>query len=327
MLRIGKVEIENGIVMAPMAGITDIAFRLVAKRYGAGLVFTEMISSNGLVQGNKKTREYLISVPEERPLCVQIFGAKPDVMAHAVRIVVDCGADIVDINMGCPVKKVVKTGAGAGLLQDLDLARRIISAVRLICPVPLTIKIRAGYSKDAPIFLEIGRIAQDLGVDAIFFHPRFATEGFSGHARWGYIKELKSLVEIPVIGNGDVFSPYDALRLKEETGCDGVMIGRGAVGRPWIFRDITDIMEGKVPEKPSLSTIKGTILEHYDLMVKFKGERRASQAIRGILLWYTKGLPYSSKFRAMVGRIKDKDALIKVLNEYFSSISNFEKDM
>lgn len=321
MLRIGKVAIENGLVMAPMAGITDISFRLIVKRYGAGLVFTEMVGSNGLVQGNKKTREYLISAPEERPLCVQIFGSRPDVMAEATRIVVEMGADIVDINMGCPVKKVVKTGAGAGLLKDMELTKRVIGAVRMVCPVPLTIKIRAGYEANNPVFIEIGKMAQDMGVDAIFFHPRFATQGFSGRARWEFIRELKSRVMIPVIGNGDVFTPQDALKLKNETGCDGIMIGRGAVGSPWIFKQIIDIMNKKTPEIPTLSDRKRIIIEHYELMVRYRGERRASQAIRGMLLWYTRGLPYSSRFRAMVGKIRDKETLIRLLDDYFDSIS------
>ena len=239
--------------MAPMAGVTTLPFRLMVKKLGAGVVTTEMVSAMGLTLGKQKTLDYLRTHPSERPLAVQLFGAEPDVMARAAQMAVDAGADLVDINMGCPVRKVTKTGAGAALLRDPERVAELVTRVRLACNVPLTVKIRAGWSPRETVALEIARIIQDCGADAVTVHPRFATQGFSGTADWSLIGEIKSRLMIPVIGNGDIFEPSYAIKMKDQTGCDGVMIGRGAVGNPWIFKQALFLEQGIPAPEPANS--------------------------------------------------------------------------
>jgi len=262
MLQIGTLKLENCLIMAPMAGITNLPFRLLVRSLGAGLVFSEMVSAMGLAMSKKKTFAYLKSHPDERPLAVQIFGYRPDIMARAAQIVIDAGADTVDINMGCPAKKVTKTGAGAALMRSPRLVEEIVSSIRLACTVPLTVKIRAGWSPDQPVACEIAHVIEDCGADAIVLHPRFATQGYSGRADWELIRELKEKARIPVIGNGDIIEPADAVKMKKQTGCDGVMIGRGAVGNPWIFREIRQLEKGLSVQGPDLSERKALIIDH-----------------------------------------------------------------
>jgi len=303
-----------------MAGITNLPFRLIVKTFGASLVTTEMISAMGLAQGNKKTLEYLNSHPDEKPLSVQIFGSLPEAMATATKIVIDYGADIVDINMGCPVKKVVKTGSGGFLLRDVEKAKKIVSAVRRACSVPLTVKIRAGWSNDQPVAFDIARMLEDCGVDAITIHPRSVTQGFSGHSDWKIIAKVKKHVKIPVIGNGDVFEPSMALEMKTQTGCDGVMIGRGARGNPWIFRQILELEKGLTPHQPGLDERRALIMNHFNLLAKALGEDRAARIMRGLLFWYTKSLPNSCSFRRRIIAIKDLGTLTLTLDNYLSSL-------
>ena len=320
MFRIGALKLKNRLIMAPMSGITNLPFRRIAKRLGAGLVTTEMISAVGLARRHEKTFRYLKSDPEERPLSVQIFGVNPHVMAEAARIVVDEGADLVDINMGCPARKVVKTGAGGALLRSTDRLRDIVSAVRSVCPVPLTVKIRAGWSPDNLVACDIARIVEDCGVDAIILHPRFVTQRFSGNADWDIISKVKSEVGIPVIGNGDICSPSLALDMRQHTGCDGVMIGRGAIGNPWIFRQILDLERGLNLHPPELFERKAVISDHFSLLTDLIGEEKAAKVMRGLLLWYTKGLPFSSRFRGAFTGIHDLDTMITAMDDYFDSL-------
>ena len=320
MLQIGSIKLKNWLIMAPMAGITNLPFRLIVKTFGASLVTTEMISAMGLAQGNKKTLEYLNSHPDEKPLSVQIFGSLPEAMATATKIVIDYGADIVDINMGCPVKKVVKTGSGGFLLRDVEKAKKIVSAVRRACSVPLTVKIRAGWSNDQPVAFDIARMLEDCGVDAITIHPRSVTQGFSGHSDWKIIAKVKKHVKIPVIGNGDVFEPSMALEMKTQTGCDGVMIGRGARGNPWIFRQILELEKGLTPHQPGLDERRALIMNHFNLLAKALGEDRAARIMRGLLFWYTKSLPNSCSFRRRIIAIKDLGTLTLTLDNYLSSL-------
>ena len=324
MLKIGSVKLENWLVMAPMAGITNFPFRLIVKRLGAGLVTTEMVSAMGLTLGQKKTLDYLKSDPGEKPLAVQIFGSRPDIMAKAAQIVVEAGANIVDINMGCPVKKVVKTGAGASLLRSPKRVAEIVLAVRHACQVPLTVKIRAGWFPEQPTASEIARVIEDCGADAITVHPRFASHNFSVRADWTLIGMVKEWVKIPVIGNGDVLEPSLALKMKNQTGCDGVMIGRGAVGNPWIFKQILCLEKGLPVPKPDLSERRSLIIEHYRLLSGSMGNRKAALLIRGLLLWYTKGLPNSARLRESINQIKDIEFLMSTMDNYFSMLKDRE---
>jgi tRNA-dihydrouridine synthase B len=320
MLQLGSLRIDNGLIMAPMAGYTHLAFRLLIKRLGAGLVMTEMVSAMGLALGQKKSLEYLRTHPDEKPLGVQIFGADPEAMARASTIAAEAGADLVDINMGCPVKKVVKTGAGAALLNDLKKIAAIVSAVRRECPLPLTVKIRTGWSPKEPRVIETARAIEDCGADAVTVHARFASQGFSVPADWTWIAKVKEQVRIPVIGNGDVIDPRGAIQMKVQTGCTGVMIGRGAIRNPWLFEQIMSLERGDAVRDPALAERKALILEHFHLLSGTLGEKKAALAMRGLLLSYTKGLPRSSRFREQVTKIKDSAALALTVDSYFSSL-------
>jgi len=318
MLRLGNVVLQNSLLMAPMAGITSLPFRLIVKRFGADLVSTEMVSAAGLARKQPRTLDYLRTDPGEGPLSVQIFGSEPGAMAVAARAAVDCGAGVVDINMGCPVRKVVKTGAGAALLRDPALAGKIVNAVRRAVEVPVTVKIRSGWSKQKPNAREVSQAAESAGADAVIVHPRAATQGFSGSADWSVIRSVKERIEIPVIGNGDVRTPGDAQAMREVTGCDGVMIGRAAVGNPWIFHMIRDMERGRSPMQPDLAARRQLIQEHFDALCNHVGSGRAAGQMRGLLMWYTRGLPGSRWFRGQVGGVKDAETLNRVLDSYFS---------
>jgi tRNA-dihydrouridine synthase B len=320
MLKIGSLKIENDLVLAPMAGYTNLGFRLTIKKLGAGLVTTEMVSAMGLTLNHGKTLDYLKSHPDEKPLAVQIFGSEPAVMARACEIAADHGADLIDINMGCPVRKVVKTGAGASLLRDKGRIAAVLQAVRKACPLPLTVKIRTGWSPLEAVACEVAQVAEDCGADAITIHPRFATQAFSSPANWSWIKKVKETVKIPVIGNGDVFDAPAALRIKAETGCDGVMIGRGAVRNPWIFKQIQNLKQGLPVAEPRWEDRKSFLMDHYGFLCESMNEKNAALTMRGILISFTKGLPNSSRLRASVSRIVNKETLYAITNEYFSEL-------
>jgi len=325
MLRIGNLELDNWLVMAPMAGITNLPFRLMVKRMGAALVTTEMISAMGLTLNQKKSISYLSSDPFEKPLAIQIFGSEPAVMAKAAEMVVKAGASIVDINLGCPVKKVIKTGAGGALLRAPKKIMEIVSAVRRACVAPLTVKMRAGWSPDRFPALDTARLVEDCGADAITLHPRFVTQGFAGNADWRMISEFKRKLKIPVIGNGDVHNPLQALKMKRQTGCNGVMIGRGAIGNPWIFKQILDLENGRSVRQPQLHERKTMIMEHFRLLTLLKGESHAARCMRGLLLWYTKGMANSSRFRGSITSIKDLNTLLLALDQYFNTLKDKDK--
>lgn len=307
-------------IMAPMAGITNRPFRLIVKQFGAAMVTSEMVSAMGLMVGQTRTLDYLRSAPEERPFCVQLFGSDPDVMARAAEKVIESGADVIDINMGCPARKVVKTGSGGALLLDWRKAERIVRAVRLVSPLPLTVKIRAGWSPTHGKTLELASALENSGADAVTVHPRFVTQGFSGIPDWRLIEQIKSRVSVPVIGNGDVFSPHLAIKMREETGCDGVMVARGALGNPWIFQQALDLDQGRIPSDPAPLERKHLIMKHYHLLSDEMGERRAAFHFRGLLLRYTKGLPHSGLFRRSIEQVKDLQSLVGTMDGYFSSM-------
>jgi len=320
MLKVGSLWIDNSLVLAPMAGYTNLGFRLTIKKLGAGLVTTEMVSAMGLTLNHGKTLGYLKTHADEKPLAVQIFGSEPEVMARASEIAASHGADLIDINMGCPVKKVVKTGAGASLLRDRARIAEILRAVRKGCALPLTVKIRAGWSPLDPSASEVAHIAEDCGADGITVHPRFATQSFSTPADWSWIRRVKETVRIPVIGNGDVFDASAALRMKAETGCDGVMIGRGAVRNPWLFRQIESLEQGLPVTEPGTEDRKSFVLDHYRFLCESMSEKNAAFTMRGLLISFTKGLPNSSRLRASVSRIVNKETLFAVTDEYFSEL-------
>ena len=321
MLNIGTLKLKNHLIMAPLSGITNLPFRRIVKQLGPGLVTSEMVNAMGLIMGKDKTLRYLKSHAEEKPLSVQIFGAKPEAMASAAEIAIESGADIVDINMGCPARKVVKTGAGGALLRNLHTIKEIISNVRKVCSVPLTIKIRTGWSPAHASAKDIALLAEDCGADAITVHPRFVTQGFSGQADWTTISNVKESVKIPVIGNGDVTTPDLAVKMKTETGCDGVMIGRAAVGNPWIFKQTLALENGLSVQSPSLDERRTLILEHFQHLSAEMGENRAAKNMRGLLLSYTKGLPHSRHFRSSFTSIQDIDSLVSALDRYFSALT------
>lgn len=320
MFHIGDLILDNRLVLAPMAGITNLPCRLIAKRMGVGLVTTEMVSAAGLVQGGSKTYNYLKTTAEEKPLSVQIFGYDPHTMAEAAKIVLGAGADVVDINMGCPARKVIRTGGGGALLKHPERAAEIIHAVRRVCPTPLTVKMRSGWSPDAPPACDIADMLAQAGADAITMHPRYVTQGFAGSADWIIISAIKTRLRIPVIGNGDITSPEMALEMRKETGCDAVMVGRGAVGNPWLLRQILDLEAGVPPIFPGLADRRAVIMSHFQLLKDLMGEARASRAMRGLLLKYTRGLPHSSRFRGAFTGVKDLNTIMSAMDDYFTAI-------
>lgn len=316
-----KAAAKKGASLAPLAGISNLPFRLLAREQGCSLAYTEMISANGLVRKTSKTYEYLKTCVDDRPLGAQIFGADPEILAEAARIVADHGVDLIDINMGCPVRKVIKTGAGAVLMKNPALVAGIIEAVKKAVKIPVSTKIRSGWTRGSINAVEIARIAQDCGADAITVHARTADQGYSGHADWKIIAAVKKAVKIPVTGNGDVRQPQDAVRMLAETSCDAVMVGRAALGNPWIFKGISQAFNGRpVNYLPALDQRLEMIENHWKMEKEFAGAKIAAKSFRKHILWYTKGLDNSHHFRELAGKIKDDKNILDELNKYFRSL-------
>ena len=295
-LAIGSLVLRHNVVLAPLAGITNLPFRLICRQAGASFAYTEMVSVNGLVREGAKTLALMKSSPGDRPLGIQLFGEKPDDLAEAARMVEEFG-DLLDINMGCPVRKVVGTGAGSALLQEPLKIAAIIRAVRAATALPLTIKIRSGWHCGDNVFQEVGRIAEAEGCDAISLHPRSRSLMFSGHADWSQLAELKAALSIPVVGSGDLFTPEDCLRMLRETGCDGIMIARGALGNPWIFRQLQELQLTGSYTPVSRSERADTIDNHLSLFIEEQGEAVAVREIKKHIGWYAKGFTGASEIR------------------------------
>lgn len=320
-LRIGDVVVDPPLVLAPMSGVTNVPYRLLAKEHGAGLVCNEFISGYGLFWGNQRTRDYLLFEEAERPVSSQIFGADPAKMAVAAKQVEDKGADILDFNLGCAVKKIVKSGAGACMLQEPAQVFRVIEALVAAVSIPVTIKIRLGWSDACRTGLEVALGCEQLGVKAVAVHGRTATQKYHGQADWQGIAEIKQALRIPVIGNGDVNSPQDAARMLQETGVDAVMIGRGSQGNPWIFsRTVAWLRSGQLPPEPTAEERIATALRHGRLMLEYKGASRTAFEMKKHVSWYAHGLPHASALRDAVNRTESWPAIEALLDDYRQTV-------
>ncbi|OQX85739.1 tRNA dihydrouridine synthase DusB [candidate division KSB1 bacterium 4484_87] len=318
---LGKVRIKGKVVLAPLAGVTDSSFRWICRQLGAAAVFTEMISADGLVRDSQKTREYMAFREAERPIGFQLFGSDPEVMARAAKIAGEMQPDFIDLNFGCPVKKVVKRGAGAALLNDVKLAGKIASAVVKVSPVPVTAKIRKGWNKESENALEVARKLEQAGVAAITVHGRTQSEMFRGAADWEIIAEIKREISIPVIGNGDVRSAEEAKKMLDKTGCDLVMIGRGAMGNPWIFQQVNHYLEtGELLPPPTPEQRLAIILQHLDDRVQGEQSKRALFEMRKHLSWYVKGLPGCAQIRAQLFQLDELSEVKNKLTEYLTKV-------
>ena len=318
-LKIGNVTLKNNILLAPMAGITNLPFRIICEKFEPGLVCTEMVSSKGIFYHDEKTNKLLEMENEKRPVAAQIFGNDIEAMSVATKKVSKV-AEIVDINMGCPAPKVVKNGDGSKLMLDLEKARDIIVAVVQNASVPVTLKMRKGWDNEHVVAVELAKIAQQSGVAAITIHGRTREEFYTGKADWQIIKHVKQTVSIPVIGNGDIITPEHARQMLEQTGCDGIMIGRASIGNPWIFREVQEYLQGKEITKVTDNEKLQMIIGHIEGQVAYLGENTGIKEMRKHLSYYLKNLPNAASIRQRVNQIETKNELVGCLTEYFESL-------
>ncbi len=320
-INIGALEIANPIILAPMSGVTDMPFRRLVKRAGAGLVVSEMIASRAMIHAARKTMKMATHCADEYPMSVQLAGCEPDVIAEAARINEDRGAAIIDINMGCPVKKVTNGDAGSALMREVGLATKLLKATVKAVKIPVTLKMRTGWDDDTRNAPQLARIAEDCGIQAVAIHGRTRCQFYKGKADWPFIAEVKDAVNIPVFGNGDVFSVDDAEKLLKVSGADGILIGRGSYGRPWFLNQISHYLKtGERLADPSIQRQMEIVLDHYDAIVSHYGATLGVKIARKHLGWYSKGLPNSAEFRQEVFQLETPDAVKARIRAFYNPI-------
>lgn len=323
-MQIGEIKLAAPLALAPMAGITDLPFRLICRRLGCGMTVSEMVSAKGLLYKNVKTTEMLRIDDGERPTAIQLFGSVPEELAEAARMVEASGADMIDFNMGCPVPKIVNNGEGSALMKQPQLAHYILAAMVKAVKIPVTVKFRAGWDDSSRNAVEIAKAVEAAGVSAVAVHGRTRQQFYEGKADWGIIAEVKQAVKVPVFGNGDIFTVEDGLRMLAETGVDGLMIGRGADGNPWIFRELTAVLRGEErPAAPSLQERLAQAAEHLDMLIDYKGEHISVKEMRRHISAYLKGLPHAAEFRGRFHKVDTREQFMELLAEYAACAAHY----
>ena len=319
-MKIGNLELENNVFLAPMAGVTDLPFRILCKEMGCGLVYSEMVSAKGILYDNKNTTELLEIDPKERPVAVQLFGSDPEILGAMAKKIEQYPIDIIDVNMGCPAPKIVKNGEGCCLMKTPELVGRIVKSLVESQSKPVTIKFRKGFDDDHVNAVEIAKIAEANGASAVAVHGRTREQYYSGKADWDIIKQVKEAVNIPVIGNGDVFTPQDAKNLLEHTGCDAIMVGRGAQGNPWIFKRILHYLQtGELLPEPTAEERVEKALRHAQMLIDYKGEYIGVREMRKHMAWYMKGMPGAAELRGKLNYAENRAELEALLRGYLES--------
>ena len=323
-MQIGEIKLAAPLALAPMAGITDLPFRLICRRLGCGMTVSEMVSAKGLLYKNVKTTEMLRIDDGERPTAIQLFGSVPEELAEAARMVEASGADMIDFNMGCPVPKIVNNGEGSALMKQPQLAHDILAAMVKAVKIPVTVKFRAGWDDSSRNAVEIAKAVEAAGVSAVAVHGRTRQQFYEGKADWGIIAEVKQAVKVPVFGNGDIFTVEDGLRMLAETGVDGLMIGRGADGNPWIFRELAAVLRGEErPAAPSLQERMAQAAEHLDMLIDYKGEHISVKEMRRHISAYLKGLPHAAEFRGRFHKVDTREQFMELLAEYAACAAHY----